>query len=112
MNLITFDGLSLPNGEISDNYENIEKINKAESGRDIGTVTLLEKLTINDTIKCDGNFYEELRKKGLIPSAMATYRGRTFEARLRIGTAALEKYSEEIAGTEGLWTVSLVIIEV
>lgn len=112
MNLITFDGLSLPNGEISDNFENIENIQKSEEGSDLGTVTRLLKLTINNTIKCDGHFYELLKQKGSIPSALATYKGRTFEARLRLATGALEKYSEDVPGTDGLYTVSLSIIEV
>lgn len=112
MELIIFDGLSLPNGEISDNFENIENIQMSEAGGDIGTVTRLEKLTIDDTIKCDGHLYEEIKQKGLIPSAMCTYKGRTFEARLRLESGALEKFSENIPGTEGLYTVALSIIEV
>lgn len=112
MELIIFDGLSLPNGEISDNFENIENIQMSEAGGDIGTVTRLEKLTIDDTIKCDGHLYEEIKQKGLIPSAMCTYKGRTFEARLRLETGAMEKFSENIPGTDGLYTVALSIIEV
>ena len=112
MELIKFDGLTIPFGELGDNFENIENIQRSEAGSDLGTVTRLQKLTISDSIKCDGHFYKLLQEKGKLLSGICVYKNREFEARLRVSTGGLEKYSEDIPGAEGLWTVAVSIIEV
>lgn len=111
MNLITFDGLSLPNGEIKPSYKTIETIRESEDGHDIGTVTRANKLTLNCSIKCDGHLESQIRAKGAKDKGLCTYRGRTFEARLRVSDTPYEKYSEQIVGADGLWTVNFSIIE-
>lgn len=111
-NLITFGGLSIPNGEISESYENIENIQKSEAGTDIGTTTRLMKLSLGVELKCDGNFYKRLKRQALLTQGVLVYQGVEYDARLRITGAKFEKYSEMIEGAKGLWTVSISIIEV
>ena len=111
-NLITFDGLSIPNGEITENFENIENIQKSEAATDTGTVTRLCKLTLNVTSKLNGVQYEAIKQKSMLTTGLLEYRGETKRARLRISNAKFEKYSEEIEGIDGLWTISYSIIEV
>lgn len=111
MAFIKFDDLEIY-GEISDNYENIENIQKSEAGTDVGTVTRLLKLSLNISTKCNGLQYEALKNKAQMLSGNLEYKGETKRARLRIGSANFEKYSDKIEGINGLWTVSLSIIEV
>lgn len=110
--LVTFDGLALPNGEIVDNYENIETIRKSEAGTDLGTVTRLLKLSVSMSIKCDGHTYESILKKAELTKGTLVYRGMTKTARLRLTGADFEKDSEQIEGAKGLWTIALSITEV
>ena len=111
-NLIQFDGLSLPNGEIQEAFVDIENIAESEAGTSIGTVTKLQKLVLNISIKCDGHLYERIKAKGRMTEGILSYKGVNKKARLRVSGADFEKYSEEINGANGLWTVSFTISEV
>lgn len=110
-NLITFDGLSLPNGSIKPSYNNIEKISQSEAGNDIGIVTRLLKLTLDCSIKCDGHLLSKILAKGSLVDGICTYQGRSFRARLRVKDNPYQEYSDKIVGAGCLWTVSFSIIE-
>lgn len=112
ISLITFDGLAIPVGDFGEDLDNIENISKSEAGTDLGNLIRAEKLTLACTTKCNGHFKKKLQEKGKLPLALATYEGRTFEARLRIKSAKHVEDSETIEGAASLWNVSYSIIEV
>lgn len=109
--LITFDGLSIPNGEITESLENIENIFQAEAGNDLGNTVWLGKLTLNVTLKCDGHMKELIEAKGRKTKGVLEYKGKRVNARLRVSGSAFEKHSEKIIGTDGLWTMTFAIVQ-
>lgn len=111
-NLITFDGLSIPNGEIKEEFTNIENVQRSEAGTDIGTVTRLLKLNLDIVSRLNGVQFEAIKEKASLTTGLLEYRGETKRARLRISNAKFERYSEEIEGIDGLWTISYSITEV
>lgn len=111
MALFTFDNLEVPNADLKIDYSNIENTALSEAGTVVGTLTRALKRSYVATVKCTGDFLELLKAKGRLTSAFFTYDGETFDAMLRIKSAALVKYSFDICES-GLYTVSLTITEV
>lgn len=109
--LIIFDGLAIPNGDISESFSNIENISQSEAGTDIGNVVRLQKLTLTVTLKSDGILKEQVLAKGRLTSGLLEYRNRKVNARLRVSASNFERDSEKIEGIDGLWTTSFEIVE-
>lgn len=109
--LIIFDGLPIPNGDIDPGFENIETVNKSEAATDLGNVVRLQKISLAVTLKSDGHLMELVMAKGRKKSGILQYRGRSVKARLRVTGQHFERDSEKLAGVDGLWTTSFTITE-
>lgn len=109
--LIQFDGLLIPNGDISESLDNIENIFQAEAGNDIGNVVWLGKLTLSVTLRCDGHMKELIEAKGRKKDGILVYRNKSVKAMLRVSGSTFEKYSENVSGADGLWTMTFTIAQ-
>ena len=110
-NLITYDGLSLPNGTIKPTLRTIENISESEAGTDIGTVVRFNKLTLSCSVVCSGYMKDKILEKSEMIDGMCTFNGRTFRARLRISDYPYIEDSDQIEEVGCLWTVNFSIIE-
>lgn len=110
-NLITFDGLSLPNGSIKPSPKTIEQIKESEAGTDIGNVVRFNKLTLNCSVTCTGRMKDLILAKSRKVDGMCTFDDRTFKARLRVNDYPYIEDSDQIAEVGCLWTVNFSIYE-
>lgn len=112
-NYLKVGNVLLPNPEkFAIKYQNIETIRQAEAGNDVGVVTRLQKRTFSCSFAVSSFWCDKLLNICRQNTVILTYQGAQIEARARISSGNLEKNSEYIQRSDGLWTVGIEFVEV
>ena len=111
---MTINSISIPNPQsgIKITYNNIEKTAQSEAGTDLAIVTRLLKRTFSFTVKCGSSWKSQFETICGLTQTTFLYQGESITVRARMDSSALEKNSEYTENTDGLWTLSIKLIEV
>ena len=110
---ITINGESIPNPtSFSEDEQTIENVFQSEAGTDLSTVVRTGKKTAKVTFQVSSFWLAKLRTYSRTASATISINGSSMTARIRNFKASLLPNSENVSGTDGLWTVSMDFIEV
>ena len=113
-NYIKLNNIYLPNPQdgITIAYQNIETVGQAESGVDLVTVTRLKKKTWSWTAYATSEWLAQYEYLCGLSQCTLTLGGNTYTVRARLGQATMSPSSEYADRTEGLWSITIQLIEV
>lgn len=110
---IQIDGLRIPNPRaFSIGYENIETVNISEAGTELVQTTRLQKRTFSLELYSSSfwrNKYKEICKK---QTSTLVLEDESILVRCRITGEQLLENSELVGNTNGLWIISLELVEI
>ena len=110
---ITLDGFRIPNPPegLQENFENIENIGTAESGRELVMVTRLLKRSWSLALVVSDAWRSRLLEIGRKNSVDMIYRGETIAVRARVTGCKMYKGSEYSKESDGYYDITLDITE-
>lgn len=109
---ITIDNLQYPNSVTTNiAYENNEKVNKSESGKDLVSSVRLLKHVITFTFQVSSYWRDLILTDCSKLSVTLKFGSKTLYGRLRVTADVLAPYSEECDNTDGYWTMTVVFTE-
>lgn len=98
---------------LSVSYNNVETVGQSIAGNDLVEVIRLQKRTYTCSFDVSSTGLATLENYAAMRSCTVQIgTDASFTARVRITSKKLAKYSEYAARTDGLWTVSISMIEV
>ncbi len=110
---ITINTTTLPNPtSFTLDEETVENVFQSEAGTDLAAVVRYGKVKASATFQVSSFWRDKLKAFSQTASQSVTIDGDTMTMRIRNYKAKLLKNSENVANTDGLWTVSLDFIEV
>lgn len=112
-NYLKIGGVSIPNPiDFSENYENIENVGTAESGRELVMVTRLQKRSWNLTFQCSSYWLDEIKFLCTANSTTFKFRNETITVRARLTSATMAQNSAMRPESNGYYTVSMTVTEI
>ncbi len=110
---IVVNSVTLPNPKsFSLSEETVENVYESEAGTDLAQVVRLGKVSAKATFQVTSLWRDRLKTMTQTATQPVTIDGQSMTMRLRDYSAKLVENSENIEGTDGLWTVSINFIEV
>lgn len=110
---IEINSEALPNPKsFSAEEETIENVYQSEAGTDLGQVVRFGKVSAKATFQVTSFWRDKLKAYSQTTTESVTIDGTTMTMRIRNFSQKLVPNSENVEGTDGLWTVSLDFIEV
>lgn len=109
---LKINNTAVPNPvDFSVNHESVENTMTSQSGKDMVNVVRLGKVTFSCTWNCSSFWKDILAGYCLADVVSVEFLGRTYECRCRDFSAKLIENSARTYQTDGLWEVSMNIIE-
>lgn len=106
---IKINGTVMPNPtEYSEQFENLEKVNKSEAGTDLILVQRLMKLNVTMTFQVSRMMYDKIKQFCTLMTCDFYMDGTRYVGRLRLTGGNLEP---ESYNTDGYWTISVTFTE-
>ena len=110
---IVINSETLPNPtSFSASEETIENVYQSEAGTDLAQVVRFGKVTASATFQVTSFWRDKLKGYSQTATESVTIDGTTMTMRIRNFSQKLVPNSENVEGTDGLWTVSIDFIEV
>lgn len=110
---ISVNSVTLPNPKsFSLNEETVEHVYESEAGTDLTQVVRYGKVSAKATFQVSSFWRDKLRAYTMAATQSVTIDGDSMTMRVRNFSEKLIENSENVEGTDGLWTVSLDFIEV
>ena len=113
---LTLNGTTLPNPvKWNETHETVENSKETEAGTTATIVTRYDKLSVSASFQCSSGFADQLKALSETDTLTMELKGDTKASRLvmlRNFKKELVQNSERNSNTNGLWEVSLDILEV
>ena len=109
---LKFNGVDFPNPtSVSMASQAIENVSQSEAGTDLVTVVRPSKKNWSMSFNLSSTKKEVLKGLTLLETVSMTYMGTSYTVRIRDYQEQLVPYSEWAANTDGLFTVSVKVME-
>lgn len=110
---IQVDSVQYPNPtSYAESFMDVENVVISEDGRDLTTVTRLQKLIANVGYRVTSEWMNKIKSDCMRLKVRMTIDNKTYEGRMRITASTLVPYSEENPETNGFWDVSFTFTEI
>ena len=109
---LKFNGVDFPNPNTPTMAsQTVENVSQSEAGTDLVVVVRPSKKSWNFTFNLSSKMRDILKGLTLLETVSMTYMGTSYTVRIRDYNEQLVAYSEWAANTDGLFTVSVKVME-
>lgn len=110
---IKINNIAVPNPVSLDlSFSPVEKTSESEAGTDIVQMIRSSKMSGSATMNCSSYWADRFESYCRLSDVELTINGKIYHCRLRKFKKTLVENSEMTYGTDGLWKVSLNILEI
>lgn len=109
---VKMNGEQLPNPTAySEDFGKVSNSFQSEAGDDLVIDVRVGKYSGSMTFQVSSRWKDKLKAYANMPSVTLSVDGTDYEVRIESISFGLEKNSERVPGTQGLWTVSFTVSE-